>query len=380
MTKTARLPLLGFAIAMSFLGTIVLSTNVNAVDYTVTSYEELAGALSTAGSDDRIVVDGDITLDGDATINSLLRMNSASTLDLNGHTMTLNGRMAVWADTTITGNGHIESNIENPINVLEGNLIIENGNFYAGINTYAFIITYAGYAGNIYIRDGDFDISNIIVNNYGSGEVVVSGGSFVSHGEYVDASEYADGNDYSDAAFMTSYAGKFEINGEGVEIDSHYRFLGDKFISEPEPEGENRGEVICTLGSVHESIDVVSGVGNVDYYTNTVCGFNLTQDSDDSVDGTDSYRLLNTNYTIAKGATLTNNAAIIIVGKDSVFTICGTYSGDEDSLITEDNGSIVRRCEGEEENPNSFDGIHSAFVILAGSSLILTGYAIHKKF
>ena len=130
MTKTARkLFLPAAAIVTSVFGAFVPIANVSAADAVVTNYDELVAALSDSSS--KIVVDGDITLEDDVTINKVMRMNSATTLDTNGHTMTLNKTMAVWADTTIIGNGGIESDIENPIMAIEGNLTIEDGNYSA---------------------------------------------------------------------------------------------------------------------------------------------------------------------------------------------------------------------------------------------------------
>ena len=363
-------------IVASVFGAFMPIANVNAADATVTNYEELVAALSSTSG--KIVVDGNITLEDDIVVNKVMRMNSASTLDTNGHTMTLNKTMAVWADTTIIGNGGIESDIENPIMAIEGDLTIEDGNYSAGVNTYAFIITLDGYAGNIYVKGGNFNIKNIIINNYGSGEVIITGGEFVSEGSYAD-------DEWSDSAFMTSSNGKFEINGEDVSIESHYRFLGNKFINND----EDRGKVVCTLGEIYEEMDLDSEGNRIDYDTYSVCGADENQESNDGIDGSTSYKLINSNYTIAAGAILSNPSATIVVGEGSPFTICGEYDGSDESLTAEDDGAIVRSCEEEQPkptpatsddlNPNTFDGIESAFAMLISNIGLLIGLAIVQK-
>ena len=354
MTKTARkLFLPAAAIVTSVFGAFVPIANVSAADAVVTNYDELVAALSDSSS--KIVVDGDITLEDDVTINKVMRMNSATTLDTNGHTMTLNKTMAVWADTTIIGNGGIESDIENPIMAIEGNLTIEDGNYSAGVNTYAFMVTIDGYAGNIYVKGGSFNIKNIIINNYGSGEVIITGGEFVSEGSYAE-------DEWSDAAFMTSSDGKFEINGEDVTVESYYRFLGNKFVDDD----EDRGKVVCAQGEIYEEMDWDDDWNEIDYNTYSVCG---------------------SNYTIAAGATLSNSSATIIIGEGSTLTICGEYDGPDGSLITEDGGTIVYSCEEEPKpvpasddlNPNTFDGIESAFATLISSISLLIGLVIERR-
>ena len=270
----------------------------------------------------------------------------------------------------------IESDIENPIMAIEGNLTIEDGNYSAGVNTYAFLVTIDGYAGNIYIKGGSFNIKNIIINNYGSGEVIITGGEFVSEGSYAE-------DEWSDAAFMTSSDGKFEINGEDVTVESYYRFLGNKFVDDD----EDRGKVVCAQGEIYEEMDWDDDWNEIDYNTYSVCGVDETQDSDDSADGSVSYKLINSNYTIAAGATLSNSSATIIIGEGSTLTICGEYDGPDGSLITEDGGTIVYSCEEEPKpvpasddlNPNTFDGIESAFATLISSISLLIGLVIERR-
>ena len=276
--------------------------------------------------------------------------------------MTLNNSLSTYASTIIKG-GVIESDFENPIMTASGDLTIESGSFVGGINSYAFIISLAGFDSDITILGGDFDVSNIIVNNYGSGKVTVSGGHFKSAGKYYNA-------DWNDSAFMTSDKGSFEINGEDVVVESNYRFLGESF-ADPE---EKRGEVICTKGQVYEAKDwtQVSEDSDewveFDYNTMNICGTNETLVEDEEVEETGNIKLINSNITIPAGISLTNSSAKIIVAKDSSFRICGEYIGSDDSLI-EEGGVIIRECEKKDsdDNPPTFDNVAFAVVILASS-------------
>ena len=353
MKITARklfLPLV--AIITLFFGAFVSVTNVSAADATVTNYEEFVAALSDDST--RIVVEGDITLEADVTVGKIVIVSSASTFDLNGYKMTLNKTLGIRANTTITGTGFIETDIENPIMVMEGDLTIENGTFDGGENVYAFIVTLDGYTGSVYVKDGIFRMKNIIINNYGSGKVVVSGGYFESDGEYVE-------DEWSDAAFMTSSDGTFEIDGEEVMIESYYRFLGDKFVSED----EDRGEVICKKGQVYEEMDWDDNWDEVDYSTYSFCGLDETLEEDEELDMDVTFKFINSNITIPAGITLTNSAAKIIVAEGSTIKICGEYDGDDDSLI-EDGGTVTRECEepADETNPATYDGFTYIIALL----------------
>ena len=373
MTKIARklfLPLV--AIMTCIFGALAPVTNVSAVDATATNFEELVAALADSSAT-KVLLSGDIVLEDDITLNKTVRIDDETILNLNDHTVTINSTLAVWSDLMITGDGEVTSDIENPILVVDGDLTINNGNFSGGSNVYTFFATVdpdpdnglADIAGNIYINDGYFDISNIIINNYGTGEVIISGGYFLSEGLYVE-------DIYADSAFMTSVDGTFDIDGD-VIIESVYRFLGDKFVDE----NEDRGEVTCTKGIIYEDLDWDDDWEEIDYHTTTVCGYDNTLEEDVTIDAGESLVLLNTNITVPAGITLSTEDTAIIVGEGSTLTICGEYDGDEDLLI-EDGGTIVRECteaETEEDNPATLDGITAYIIALLGLGTIITiGY------
>ena len=362
-TKTARkpiifLPILG--ILTLVIGMIFPILSASAADVNVSNYDEFVAELNNPDST-RIYIHGDIVFKDDVVVNKIIVTEEASTLNLNGHKMTLNKTLETHASTIVTGNGAIETNIKWPIFVTSGDLTIENGTFTAGAVAYSFISPLAGFGGNVNILGGNFDISNIIVNNYGSGKVVVSGGTFISRGDYSE-------DDDDDAAFMTSDSGSFEINGD-VVVESKYRFLGEKF-ADP---SQSRGEVICKKGRIQESFDENDDEQIVEYNTITICGADETLESDEVIEDSFDYKLIDSKVTIPAGITLSNPSARIIVANGSTFTICGEYAGSEDSLI-EDGGAIVRECneEGgaeEETVPPTFDGFTCAVAFLALSSV-----------
>ena len=156
-------------------------------------YETLADAirLATKGKT--------ITLLTDVEQNTQLTINKNITLDLNGKT--IKNTVDIWGDNanailsitngakvTITGNGTIDAK-ENDcytINVVKGDLTIENGTFYGNVSVVQV------QEGTLSVKGGTFDLHqkwegsskylfNCIDDAYanGSANVAISGGTFV---------------------------------------------------------------------------------------------------------------------------------------------------------------------------------------------------------
>ena len=205
----------------------------NAAATTVNNYEEFIAAMSD--SDTSISVQNDITLEGDVDITKNVFIDAPSTLDMAGHTISMEDRyygIISEADFTITGNGKFNMvNTIYPIIAADGNLTIENGTFIADEDVYYIVSTMDeswdsvvpdGEANaNVYIKDGSFYAPYSAINNFGPGEVVVSGGTFISEGD-----AYGDG-----FAFLNSYKGTFDINGD-VYVVTNNQILGDDIIDE----------------------------------------------------------------------------------------------------------------------------------------------------
>lgn len=179
-------------------------------------YETLADAirLATKGKT--------ITLLADVEQNTQLTINKSITLDLNGKT--IKNTEAIWNDdgtsvailsitngakVTITGNGTIDAK-ENDcytINVVKGDLTIENGTFYGNVSVVQV------EEGTLSVKGGAFDLHqkwegsskylfNCIDSEFTSGnaKVAISGGTFVGFDPNVSPEQKVDGKTPSFAA------------------------------------------------------------------------------------------------------------------------------------------------------------------------------------
>ena len=172
------------------------------------AYATLADAVAAAQ-------DGDtVQLLGDVGQNTQLTIDKNITLDLNGKT--IKNTQDIWGDNanailsitngakvTITGNGTIDAK-ENDcytINVVKGDLTIENGTFYGNVSVVQV------EKGTLSVKGGTFDLHqkwqgsskylfNCIDKEYaaGSAKVAISGGTFV--GFDPNASPEGEGTSY----------------------------------------------------------------------------------------------------------------------------------------------------------------------------------------
>ena len=177
-------------------------------------YETLADAirLATKGKTVRLLAD--------VEQNTQLTINKSITLDLNGKT--IRNTVDIWGDkanailsitngakVTITGNGTIDAK-ENDcytINVVKGDLTIENGTFYGNVSVVQM------EEGTLSVKGGTFDLHqkwegsskyliNCIDEAYvdGSANVAISGGTFVGFDPNVSPEQKVDGKTPSFAA------------------------------------------------------------------------------------------------------------------------------------------------------------------------------------
>ena len=177
-------------------------------------YETLADAIRLAAKGRTI------TLLADVEQNTQLTINKSITLDLNGKT--IRNTADIWGDkanailsitngakVTITGNGTIDAK-ENDcytINVVKGDLTIENGTFYGNVSVVQM------EEGTLSVKGGTFDLHqkwegsskyliNCIDEAYvdGSANVAISGGTFVGFDPNVSPEQKVDGKTPSFAA------------------------------------------------------------------------------------------------------------------------------------------------------------------------------------
>lgn len=177
-------------------------------------YETLADAIRLAAKGKTI------TLLADVEQNTQLTINKSITLDLNGKT--IKNTADIWGDNanailsitngakvTITGNGTIDAK-ENDcytINVVKGDLTIENGTFYGNVSVVQV------QEGTLSVKGGTFDLHqkwegsskyliNCIDDAYvgGSANVAISGGTFVGFDPNISPEQKVDGKTPSFAA------------------------------------------------------------------------------------------------------------------------------------------------------------------------------------
>ena len=180
----------------------------------IKAYNTLAEAVAAAQ-------DGQtVRLLADVEQNTQLAIDKSITLDLNGKT--IKNTMDIWGETanailsikngakvTITGNGTIDAK-ENDcytINVVKGDLTIENGTFYGNVSVVQL------EEGTLSVKGGTFDLHqkwegsskylfNCIDSEFTSGnaKVAISGGTFVGFDPNVSPEQKVDGKTPSFAA------------------------------------------------------------------------------------------------------------------------------------------------------------------------------------
>ena len=221
-------------------------------------YETLADAIRLAAKGKTI------TLLTDVEQNTQLTINKNITLDLNGKA--IKNTQDIWGDNavailsitngakvTITGNGTIDAK-ENDcytINVVKGDLTIENGTFYGNVSVVQV------QEGTLSVKGGTFDLHqkwegsskylfNCIDDAYanGSANVAISGGTFV--GFDPSASPEGEGTSYlapgyaptanADGTYGVKQAVTVTFDShQGTAVDSQLVAVGDKVAKPADP-------------------------------------------------------------------------------------------------------------------------------------------------
>lgn len=221
-------------------------------------YETLADAVRLAAKGKTI------TLLTDVEQNTQLTIGKSITLDLNGKT--IKNTQDIWGDNanailsitngakvTITGNGTIDAK-ENDcytINVVKGDLTIENGTFYGNVSVVQV------QEGTLSVKGGTFDLHqkwegsskylfNCIDDAYanGSANVAISGGTFV--GFDPSASPEGEGTSYlapgyaptdnGDGTYGVKQAVTVTFDShQGTAVDSQLVAVGDKVAKPADP-------------------------------------------------------------------------------------------------------------------------------------------------
>ena len=323
----------------------------------IKAYSTLADAVAAAQ-------DGQtVRLLADVEQNTQLTINKSITLDLNGKT--IRNTEDIWGDTanailsitsgakvTITGNGIMDAK-ENDcytINVVKGDLTIENGTFYGNVSVVQV------EEGTLSVKGGTFDLHqkwegsskyliNCIDKAYvdGSANVAISGGTFVDFDPNVSPEQKVDGKTSSFAApgagITRNEDGSFTaVDGMTAQIldkDGNsvkaYNTLADAVAAAQD------GQTVRLLADVAESSIKVNANITIDLNKMTVTGSFVTYGEVTIQNGTIDVPDGKTNYAYGK-LTL---ADVDITGKAASSSLLSVnYNGsvtiDKDSTIVAD--------------------------------------------
>ena len=320
-------------------------------------YETLADAIRLAGKGKTI------TLLADVEQNTQLTINKSITLDLNGKT--IRNTVDIWDDkanailsitngakVTITGNGTIDAK-ENDcytINVVKGDLTIENGTFYGNVSVVQM------EEGTLSVKGGTFDLhqkwegsSKYLINcidsefTSGNAKVAISGGTFVGFDPNVSPEQKVDGKAPSFAApgvgitrnengSFTAAAGMTAqiLDKDGNSVKA-YSTLAEAVAAAQD------GQTVRLLADVAESSIKVNANITIDLNKMTVTGSFVTYGEVTIQNGTIDVPDGKTNYAYGK-LTL---ADVDITGKAASSSLLSVnYNGsvtiDKDSTIVAD--------------------------------------------
>lgn len=322
-----------------------------------TKYETLADAIRLAAKGKTI------TLLADVEQNTQLAIDKSITLDLNGKT--IKNTADIWGDNanailsitkgakvTITGNGTIDAK-ENDcyaINMVKGDLTIENGTFYGNVSVVQV------QEGTLSVKGGTFDLHqkwegsskylfNCIDSEFTSGnaKVAISGGTFVGFDPNVSPEQKVDGKTPSFAApgvgitknengSFTAAAGMTAqiLDKDGNSVKA-YNTLADAVAAAQD------GQTVRLLADVAESSIEVNANITIDLNKMTVTGSFVTYGEVTIQNGTIDVPDGKTNYAYGK-LTL---ADVDITGKAASSSLLSVnYNGsvtiDKDSTIVAD--------------------------------------------
>lgn len=324
-----------------------------------TKYETLADAIRLAAKGQTVKLLADVEQ------NTQLTINKSITLDLNGKT--IKNTEAIWNDdgtsvailsitsgakVTITGNGIMDAK-ENDcytINVVKGDLTIENGTFYGNVSVVQV------EEGTLSVKGGTFDLhqkwegsSKYLINcidsefTSGNAKVAISGGTFVGFDPNVSPEQKVDGKTPSFAApgvgITKNENGSFTaatgmtaqiLDKDGNSVKA-YNTLAEAVAAAQD------GQTVRLLADVAESSIKVNANITIDLNKMTVTGSFVTYGEVTIQNGTIDVPDGKTNYAYGK-LTL---ADVDITGKAASSSLLSVnYNGsvtiDKDSTIVAD--------------------------------------------
>ena len=340
-------------------------------------YETLADAirLATKGKT--------ITLLCDVEQNTQLTINKSITLDLNGKT--IKNTMDIWGETanailsitngakvTITGNGTIDAK-ENDcytINVVKGDLTIENGTFYGNVSVVQV------EEGTLSVKGGTFDLHqkwegssmylfNCIDEAYvdGSANVAISGGTFVGFDPNVSPEQKVDGKVPS-----------FAAPGVGITKNENGSFTAvDGMTAQILDEDGNSVNAYNTLA---EAVAAAQDGQTVTLLADVEQNAQLTIDKSITLD-LNGKTIKISGYTAEKAqVSVKGNLTIQDSSEAQTGKICSDYTGTAERVVSVENGGKLTIAGGTitTEGMSGLSG--SAVYIASGAEVNMTGGAV----
>ena len=378
-------------------------------------YVSLAEAIAAAK-------DGEtVTLLADIEQNSQLTINKSITLDLNGKT--IKNTVDIWSDNansilsirekakvTITGNGTIDAK-ENDcytINVVDGDLTIENGTFYGNVSVVQV------ETGTLSVKGGHFNLHqkwegsnkylfNCIDKAYTSGEakVAVSGGTFVDFDPNVSPEAKVDGKTPSFAApgvgITKNADGSFTaiadmkaqiLDADGNSVEA-YGSLAEAIAAAKD------GDTVTLLADVTEDVTINKSItldlgGKTLTNTNAgkatisvVNGAVVTVKNGNVVGGTSYYNIevvknSNANLTLTDVTATAGNTGSSMIDNWGTLTITsGEYSGGL-NVVKSEEGSTLKISGGKFTLDYAVKEGYTAAILVYGDTTISGGEFIQS--
>ena len=340
-------------------------------------YETLADAIRLAAKG------GTVTLLADVEQNTQLTINKSITLDLNGKT--IKNTVDIWGETanailsitngakvTITGNGTIDAK-ENDcytINVVKGDLTIENGTFYGNVSVVQV------EEGTLSVKGGTFDLHqkwegssmylfNCIDEAYvdGSANVAISGGTFVGFDPNVSPEQKVDGKVPS-----------FAAPGVGITKNENGSFTAvDGMTAQILDEDGNSVNAYNTLA---EAVAAAQDGQTVTLLADVEQNAQLTIDKSITLD-LNGKTIKISGYTAEKAqVSVKGNLTIQDSSEAQTGKICSDYTGTAGRVVSVENGGKLTIAGGTitTEGMSGLSG--SAVYIASGAEVNMTGGAV----
>ena len=340
----------------------------------IKAYSTLAEAINAAQAGQTV------RLLADVEQNDQLTINKSITLDLNGKT--IKNTVDIWGDNanailsitngakvTITGNGTIDAK-ENDcytINVVKGDLTIENGTFYGNVSVVQV------EEGTLSVKGGTFDLHqkwegsskylfNCIDKAYvdGSANVAISGGTFVGFDPNVSPEQKVDGKTPSFAAPGAGIT-KNE-DGSFTAVDGMTAQILDK-----DGNSVNAYNTLADAVAAAQDGQTVRLLADVEQNTQLIINKSITLDLNGKTIKISGYTAEKAQVSV-KGNLTIQDSSEAQTGK-----ICSDYTGTAGRVVSVENGGKLTIAGGTitTEGMSCLSG--SAVYIASGAEVNMTG-------